>query len=157
MDDELPHYCCCNALADFVLLPMGGNGLDRLVLASFKEVAAHGNEKWWLHVSVCLVCRQHWMVAQDERIYDNYYLRRVSPGVVSEIVDLGWWPEEFLTYERVLTLGKKSGHLVQFLDPQSPALASTVDDLRRERPEITVGEIAHLLAIPEGNVVRLLG
>jgi hypothetical protein len=135
---------------------MGGIGLDELVFSSFKEVTKHGGNQWWLYVSTCLACRQDWMVAQDERIYDNYYLRRLAPASLREIVELDWWPEEFLTYERVLILGKATGKFWRFIESRSPALIATAEDLRRERPDITVEEIASLLAIPVVQATDLL-
>ena len=148
--------CCCKALADLAVIPMGGNGLDALVLASFQETAKHGGDQWWLHVSSCLVCRQDWMVAQDERISDTYYLRKVAPSVVQEIIDFDWWPEEFLTYERVLRLGKAADAFWRFVEDSSPALVTTAKDLRRERPDILVEEIADLLAIPVDQAASLM-
>ncbi|MCC6827288.1 MAG: hypothetical protein IT550_03560 [Novosphingobium sp.] len=76
MNEEI--YCCCRALADLAVIPMGGNGLDALVFASLKRDAEHGGDQWWLYTSVCRVCGQDWMVAADERIYDNFYLRRLT-------------------------------------------------------------------------------
>jgi len=96
------------------------------------------------------------MGAQDERIYDNFYLRRLAPASMREIKELDWWPEEFLTYERVLLLGKANGRHWRFEDPRSPAMVATAEDLRRERPEITIEEIADLLAIPVTQAADLL-
>ena len=135
---------------------MGGIGLDELVLPSLKEVARHGGDRWWLYAATCLVCRQDWMIAQDERIYDNHYLRRLAPEALREIVDFDFWPDEFLTYERVLKLGKSTGRHWRFLDAKSPALVTTAEDLRRERPDITIEEIASLLAIPVAQASGLL-
>lgn len=157
MDDEIPCQCCCDALVDFVVLPMGGIGFDSLVLASFKQMIKHGGDQWWLYASTCLVCRQNWMIAQDERIYDNYYLRRLSPELMTDVIEFDWWPDEFLTYEQVLRLGRTTGRFWRFVDPCSPALVTTAEDLRRERPDISVEEIAYLLGIPASNAANLLG
>lgn len=158
MDKELPppSYCCCTALADLAIVPMGGIGLDELVFSSLEQVTKHGGDQWWLYVSTCLACRQDWMIAQDERIYDNYYLRRLAPASLQEILDFDWWPEEFLTYERVLRFGKATGKFWRFIEPRSPALIATAEDLRRERPDITVEEIADLLTIPVVQAADLL-
>jgi hypothetical protein len=43
-----------------------------------------------------------------------------------------------------------------FLDPRSPALIDTAEDLRRERPGISIEEIAYLLAISVSDAKRLL-
>ena len=157
MDEQtpIPNICCCAALADFAVIPMGGIGLDELVFASFNETAKHGGDQWWLYVSTCLVCRQSWMVAQDERIYDNFYLRRLASSTLQEIEEFDLWPEEFLTYERVLALRKARGNSWQFVDSGSPALVDTAKDLRRERSDITVEEIANLLEIPVQEAARL--
>ena len=47
--------------------------------------------------------------------------------------------------------------MCRFADPQDPALIYTVEDLRRERPDISASEIAHLLAMPAESVAGLLG
>jgi hypothetical protein len=97
------------------------------------------------------------MVAQDERIYDNFYLRRIQPSVTKDVVELDWWPEEFLTYERVLRLGRGTGKRWRFLDSRSPALVTTAEDLRRERLDISTEEIAYLLGITDLHAASLLG
>lgn len=96
------------------------------------------------------------MIAQDERIYDNYYLRRLSPASKRDIVEKSLWPDEFTTYEQVLRLGRATEQIWTFEDTGSPALIATAGDLRRERPEISVDEIAYLLANPVSNAAGLL-
>ena len=83
MSDELSidMDCCCASLPDLAVLPMGGDDrLDQQVFNSLQRVAKHGGDQWSLHVSVCRRCAESWMVAQDERIYDSYYLRRIPPS-----------------------------------------------------------------------------
>lgn len=157
MDKDLPStgHCCCRALADFAVVPMGGVGLDELVFASLKETIRH-REQWWLSALTCLACRQDWMIASDERIYDNHYLRRISPASLREIVDFDWWPDEFLTFENLMMLGKAEGRIWRFLDRRSPALIASAEDLRRERPEITTEEVANLLSIQVSQAADLL-
>jgi len=154
---QSPEGCCCSSQPDLAVVPIGGDGLDRRVFASLKRVAIHGGKQWWLYLSSCLICSQDWMIAQDERIYDNYYLRRLSTAAKEEIVDKSLWPNEFTTYERVLRLGRTQGQIWTFDDPVSPALTTTAEDLRRERPDITVEEIAYLLGISVSNAAKLLG
>jgi len=148
--------CHCGSLPDLAVVPMGGDGLDERVFASLNRLHEHGGDQWWLYVSLCNQCQQNWMIAQDERIYDNYYLRRVDPATVEVIREQGHWPADFLTYERVLLLGRTMSKPWTFLDPRSPALMRTTEDLRRERPEISVEEVAYLLAIPVPDARRLL-
>jgi hypothetical protein len=151
-----PKDCCCKALDDLAVVPMGGDGLDERVFASLEEIKNHGGDQWWLYASVCQVCEQYWMVAQDERIYDNFYLRRLLPAIAQEIVDQQRWPDEFITYERVLRLGRTMSRPWTFADPHSPALVWTAEDLRRERPSISIEEIAYLLAIPVSQAIGLV-
>jgi hypothetical protein len=148
--------CCCGALSDLAVVPMGMDGLDERVFASLERVIEHGGDQWWLYLSDCSNCSQNWMVAQDERVYDNYYLRRITSPMRQAIIDHGQWPDEFLTYEQVLRLGRTMSKPWTFLDPRSPGLVWTAEDLRRERPDISFDEIAYLLAIPVPDAIRLL-
>lgn len=147
--------CCCSSLPDLAVIPMGMDGLDERVFASLETSKEHGGDQWWLFVANCLTCSQSWMIAQDSRIYDNYYMRRLEPVVRLAIVEHSQWPDEFLTYEQVLRLGRTTSKPWIFLDPRSPGLVWTAEDLRRERPGISVEEIADLLAIPVADAVRL--
>jgi hypothetical protein len=154
--EALPSQDChCKSLADLAVVPMGGDGLDERVFASLEETVKHGGDQWWLYLSSCQACGQNWMIAQDERIYDNYYLRRISAITRQGIDERGEWPDEFLTYEKVLRLGRTMGPAWTFADPRSPALVWTAEDLRRERPDISVEEIAYLLAIPIPQAANL--
>lgn len=157
MDEEAEPTlaCCCSSLTDLAVVPMGGDGKDELVFSSLEETIRHGGDKWWLYLSSCRVCNTDWMIAQDERIYDNYYLRRITAASRKMIVDKGDWPDEFITYERVLRLGRTMSKAWTFADPQSPALVWTAADLRRERPDISIEEIAYLLAIPVSQAANL--
>jgi len=169
MTDELPHaddaatQCQCGSLADLAVVPMGGEGLDERVFATLDMVCKHGPELWWLYVSQCRQCGQHWLVAQDERIYDTCYLKRLTSVEAQDIMVSGNWPDDFLTYVRVLALGSKMALRWQFVEPFAYSLQFTVEDLRRERPGISPREIASLLGITHAHArklfwkVRLLG
>jgi hypothetical protein len=135
---------------------MGGDGLDERVFATIDNVRDHGGDQWWLYLSRCGACGQNWMVAQEERIYDDYYLRRLNAEVARQVECDGRWPTEFITYERVLRIGRMMSRPFTYLDSLSPALVATVDDLRKERPNITVDEMAYLLGVSSENVSRLL-
>ncbi|OAN67061.1 hypothetical protein [Sphingomonas sp. TDK1] len=136
---------------------MGGDGLDERVFATIENVIDHGGDAWWLHLSRCEACGQHWMIAQEERIFDEHFLRRVNLDEASCIIDHADWPIEFLSYERVL----KTGHAMRirpcvFLERLSPSLVQTAEDLRKERPEISEEEIGHLLGVTVAQAKRLL-
>lgn len=148
--------CYCPELGDLEVIGMGDpDGLDDRVLATLNRVRDHGGEQWWLYASTCSACGQHWMIAQDERIHDNYVLKRVEPAVMARIVQASDWPEDFVLFERVLRLEREAGKIAHFLNPRSPALIETVADLRRERPNISVEDIAFALALPVEFAARI--
>jgi hypothetical protein len=97
--------CCCPELDDLAVIGMGDpDGLDDRMVSTFDRVEDHGGEQWWLYASTCSVCGQNWMVAQDERIHDNYVLKRIDAAVMQKIVQSSHWPQDFLRYEDVLRL-----------------------------------------------------
>lgn len=152
-----PNRCCCSDLDDFVVVGMGDpESLDERIFSTLDRIKEHGGEQWWLYAATCDACGASWMIAQDERIHDNFYLKRVDAKTLEEIVNLSRWPDDFLRYEQVLRLGRQSGETAHFLNPQSPALVKTVDDLRRERPEIPCEEIAYILDISLELVEKLI-
>ena len=98
------------------------------------------------------------MIAQEERIFDEHFARRLSVDEANRISVDREWPVEFLSYERVL----KIGHALRirpciFFEQLSPSLVWTVEDLRQERPDISVEEIAFLLGVTARQAMRLLG
>ncbi|WP_010544929.1 hypothetical protein [Sphingomonas elodea] len=153
---ENERSCCCAALDDLAIVGMGhSEDLDARILATLDTVKDHGGEQWWLHAATCNQCGQHWMIAQESRIHDNYCLRRLSGDEMHAILALSQWPEDFLRFEQVLRLEREAGQVACFLDPRSPALVDTAHDLRRARPEISVADIAYALAISTGQAERL--
>jgi len=151
-----PSGCLCITLPNLAIVPMGGDGLDERFFATVAEVQPYGRDLWWLHLSRCRVCGQNWMVAQEERLYDDYMLKRLSAHEAGAIVDRDQWPSDFLTYENVLEVGKRLSRAYRFADPLSPTLIDTVRDLKLKRPEITEPEIAGLLGIDPDHVARLI-
>ena len=147
--------CECASIRDLAAIPMGGDGLDERVFATIENVRDHGDDLWWLHLSKCSECDQHWMIAQEERIFDEYFLRRVSREAAEGIL-VGTWPDDFITYERVLNIGHTFATPCAFLDAMSGSLIWSAEDLRKARPEITVDEIARLLGVTPKNAKRLL-
>lgn len=136
---------------------MGGDGQDDRVFATLNNIRDHSTGLWWLYLSKCRACEQEWLFAQDDRIYDNFYLKRLDLAEAYHLLEGGHWPDDFISYERVLRLGRTLSQAWTFLDPRSPALVATAEDLRKERPDITVEEIAHLLAIEPKAADRVLG
>lgn len=153
---ETSKQCECLSLRNLDVIRMGGDFYSEQVFAHFDPIMDYGQEKWWLYISHCRTCAQDWMIAQDDRIYDNFYLRRIPPSTRKTIEEGSQWPDEFLTYEQVLRLGRTTGEVWTFLNPRSPALIATAEDLRCERPDISFDEIAYLLAISVPDAARLL-
>jgi len=148
--------CCCRSLPDLAVVPMGGNGQDERVFATLNNIRDHSPKLWWLYLSRCSACEQEWLVAQDDRIYDNYYLMRLDRAQAQDIAKDARWPNDFMSYERVLRLGRTLSEPWTFFDPQSPALVATAEDLRKERPSIAIEEIAYLLGIEPKAAAQLL-
>lgn len=148
--------CECVTLPDLAVVPMGGEDLDIRVFATLHRVREHGDPQWWLYLAKCDACGQNWLVAQEERIFDDYFLKRLGAAEADQIAAGGRWPTEFTTYERVLTVGHALSHPCRFVDPLAASLAWTVQDLRKERPEITSDEIARLIGVTSAEVDQLL-
>lgn len=96
------------------------------------------------------------MVAQEERIFDDYFMRRLVELQVRDIIDEARWPAEFITYESVLRTGRELSQPCIYVDSRSPALVASAHDLRKARPDITVDEVAFLLGVTAKNADRLL-
>jgi hypothetical protein len=155
MNEAQPTQCHCATLSNLAAVPMGGDRLDERVFATIEHIHDHGGSQWWLHLSRCSACGQNWMIAQEERIFDEYFLRRVSEAEAGAIL-AGRWPDDFMTYERVLEIGHTFATPCVFFNPLADSLIWSADDLRRERPEITAEEVARLLGVTAKNAERLL-
>lgn len=138
--------CQCLALPDMAAVPMGSDGYDERVFASIDQTCEYGSDRWWLDLRHCKSCGQDWMVAQEERIYDVYLLKRLSPPDAQEIIRARNWPDDFSIYEKVLKLASRTG-LVVFLDKVSDSLIESARDLKRDRPNISIEEIGELLGV----------
>ncbi|MBX9885328.1 MAG: hypothetical protein K2X68_10185, partial [Novosphingobium sp.] len=152
-----PHRQCeCPLLRDLCAVPMGSEGLDERVFATVRPIIDHGGAQWWLYLSRCTACGQYWMVAQDDRIYDEYLLRRLDGSAAQGIATDSTWPPDFITYEAVLRTCRIFAHPPIFFEALSHALVQTAHDVRQARPSITEKEIADLLGISAAHVRRLL-
>jgi len=150
-----PLDCLCITLPNLAIIPMGGDGLDRQFFATVREVQRYGRELWWLQLERCSACGQNWLVAQEERIYDDYMLKRLNADEAGNIVDKDRWPDDFRTYEAVLEVGKQLSNAYRFADPMSPTLIHTIQELKLSRPKITEQEVAELLGITPEHVAAL--
>jgi hypothetical protein len=85
------------------------------------------------------------LVAQEERHNDLFILRRLDKAETDGLLAGGVWPSDFDRYETLLEIGRAAGHSVRFADVANSPLLHTVTDLARERPGISVPELASLL------------
>ncbi|ATC24127.1 hypothetical protein CVUC_17635 [Caulobacter vibrioides] len=138
------------------VVPMGGDDLDLRVFATLSRVREHSGPQWWLYFSKCKACGQNWLVAQEERVFDDYFLKRLNVAEADEIVTSERWPGEFSTYERVLTVGHALSRPCRFFDPLASSLVWTARDLRKERPAMTCEEIAQLIGSTSAEVELML-
>ncbi|WP_156451981.1 hypothetical protein [Novosphingobium sp. CCH12-A3] len=147
--------CRCAELGNLAVIGMGSEP-DEEVLGSLDLVSEHGGLQWWLYMSRCNQCQQFWMIAQEERVHDNFCLKRIDAEDAARIVTDAIWPEDFLEFGAVLRLERECGQVAHFLDPNCHALVATAHELKRKRPDITSDEIGYLLAIRPSHAARLL-
>jgi hypothetical protein len=118
---------------------------SKAVFQYMEEVTRRGEPFWWLSLEHCRECHQWWLVASEERHNDVYCLRRLDRQIADEILNKNSWPDCFDRYETLLRLGYDTGRSVRFVDPMDSSMAWTIADLAKERPGITISEIAKLL------------
>ena len=156
---EPAQACACAGLKDLAVVGMGqvdsaGNPIEESILGTFDTVRDHGGRQWWLYASVCTACGQGWMIAQEERVHDNYGLKRLSAAQLMAIVEDNRWPDDFMRFEDVLRLGPDSGMGAIFLNPLDAT--ETVAELVADRPDITPHEVAYLLCLSPREATRLM-
>jgi hypothetical protein len=134
--------CPHRELPELAVIPMAVEMPGYRELVRLKD---RGSPYWWLWLGECSECSQHWLVAQEERLHDNVIMRRLSDREVGLIVEQDAWPDDFDRYETLLEIGIEHGRLFYYLDPteQLPHIV----DLARERPGISVTDLARLLNI----------
>ncbi len=147
--------CECPTIRDVAAVPMGGDFYFEKVFETLDRILEYGPEKWWLHVSKCRQCATVWLIARDERIYDEFYLVRLGESALAD-AQSGKWPDHFQTYEAVLAIGRELTNPPRFLDPMARSLQWAVEDLLKERPAISAQEIAHLLGLSDANASALM-
>jgi hypothetical protein len=138
-----PLQCKCVQLLDMAVVATGEE--SKAVFQYMEEVTRRGEPFWWLSLEHCRECHQWWLVASEERHNDVYCLRRLDRQTADEILNENSWPDCFDRYETLLRLGYDTGRSVRFVDPMDSSMAWTIADLAKERPGITISEIAKLL------------
>ena len=94
------------------------------------------------------------MVAQEERIHDNFYLKRLDPDQMRRVVERNDWPSDFMVFEDVIRLGPDNNQACHFCDTDD--LTDTVKELMEAREEISSGEVAYLFCISGREAERLM-
>lgn len=149
-----PMACECVARPSLVDADMGDE--VEAVLRTMDKRALRGEPHWWLAAYQCRECGEWWLLAQESRINDVYFLKRLSAQQGEAIAKEGRWPTDFDRYETLLRLGRERGHRVRYVEPlDSSELLYTTIDLAKERPGIRVSELAELLNL-EGSVAKLI-
>ncbi len=147
--------CECAALGAFAVVGMGDSERqDERVFSTLEKVTDHGGEQWWLYASRCFVCGQNWMIAQDDRIHDNFYLKRLDVGEMAALAEHGDWPVDFLRFEDVIRLGPDNKQVAYFVNPDD--LTSTVKELIEARRDISPKEVAYLFCLSERKALQLM-
>jgi hypothetical protein len=135
--------CRCITVANVAVIDMGRH---QAVFSTLDERKKRGEPWWWLDLSVCRVCGQGWLVAQEERQNDVVCMRRLDEQEVAGVIERSAWPSDFDRYETLLRMGVEAGRASTFLDPLGDSsLDWTVADLARDRPGITVSDLCALL------------
>lgn len=143
-EDRAPLACQCLTLANLTAVDMGE--IKKSVFQTLEQEASRGEPYWWLSVYRCKQCVEWWLVACEERHNDVFLLKRIAQEEARQIVEHDRWPSDFDRYETLLRMGRDLGHTVSYEDPLgSVILADTMADVARQRPGITLGELAELL------------
>lgn len=146
--------CKCVEFADIDIVNMGEE--SELFFKHIETIQKRGEPFWWLSLDKCRECEQWWLVGSEERQNDLYCVRRLDQETADEILSKNKWPNYFDKYETLLNLGYEAGISVRFVDPLgSSSIKWTVIDLAKERPGISISDIAKLLNIDKTIAMQL--
>lgn len=144
--------CHCIRLSNLAVVDMGNH---KGVFGTLEEFSKRGDPFWWLYACQCSQCGADWLIASEERQNDIFCLHRLAPSESKKIRDQDSWPTVFDSYETLLTIGRDAGRSVRFVDPLDSSLRYTIVDLAKERPGISVSELASLLNLDIEIVAKL--
>jgi hypothetical protein len=146
--------CMCIQLSDTAVVDMGEE--SEKVFLTLKEIRRRGDPYWWLSVHQCQACQQSWLVAQEERQNDVFCLYRIDNDTMKDVLNNNHWPSVFDHYESLLCIGLEAGRSVRWVDPlNSSDLRWTISDLAKDKPGISISEIAELLNLDIGLAEEL--
>lgn len=140
-------YCHCASVRNLDAIEMGGDWFFEKFFAKMTQVAKPETDQWWLYISRCNICTTNWLVAQEERIHDMFYVQRIADQAVFEAQN-GKWPAQFQTYADVLDVGVRLGvRQAQFVDRVSGAVQITVEELLQTGAKISAQDVGKALGI----------
>jgi hypothetical protein len=151
-----PPICECDLVPDLAAIATQWSKFEDRFMASMITVAYHQKGKPWLEILKCRCCHTHWLHAHEDTVYMDSFVARIDADVTAK-ARAGSWPERFQTYEEVLTTGHALSMPIERDDPFVPSLYRTARLLREERPEISLEEVASLLAVSRCDAAILLG
>jgi len=141
--------CACPSLKNPAVIDMGDTATS---LDLFERIKERGEPYWWLYAARCKSCGTNWLVAQEERQNDVIILRRLNQAELDGVAIRDEWPSDFDHYETLLRLGRATGHTVRWADPiGDSSIEWTMADLARQRPGISVAELAELLDLDKAT------
>lgn len=62
----------------------------------FKYLSYKRKDEWWMHILQCKKCKQCWLMAQEERIHDNWFIEKINVREEEKIKDMNLWPDSLL-------------------------------------------------------------
>lgn len=123
--------CRCEAIPDWGLVTLG-----RWTSEGFEHIEQQEHTPYWLQAMICKTCKTHWIVGQDNIIYDVWIVVRATCRDISRIK----------TYRGLLSQAIRSGAMVGYEHPmQSVELPWAIKELAQETPGISVTEMTALL------------
>ena len=155
MSSVISSGCECARYGDTANIPMGGDGDDERFFTTVTRIFDHGGSQWWLYLSCCHVCSQHWMIAQDERIFDEFLLKRIGSTEANLIVSDRAWPSDFLRYEDVLRVLRTRCRFPIWFDLNDSPLAFTIEELRAVNPGLSLEEAADIVGVNPRDIGKL--
>lgn len=147
---KYPLSCECITVADFDILDEGDERWRHVRDSIFLVIVKNPDQpNWQLLLGKCKQCSQYWLIAEEFSINDIELLKRLDNAVADKIIQKNEWPEHFKTLEELLAIGKLNDRSVRFVDYVARGLIEAVQELKKDRPNITLAEIAFLLNIDE--------
>jgi len=154
--NHVRHNCQCRKLSDLFVIPLYNCSHIYKDLETTKE---RGGDYWWLNVRVCKKCGQFWLAAQEERYNDLFIIKKLNSKQYNRIINQDIWPQTFDKYETLIHIGRNHGYIMEFYNADenneisydeeiNSTLIDIVEDLVKQRPEISDVEISDLLDIP---------